>query len=362
MHRDKKVGLALGILLCSIVGAFFFRDDAPRGSTPELKGAQQLDSEIARGNRKPYSDQDANRRSRSSASSIGNDEPEFLRDLASSGNASRNRLNTSRDPFDSQDWNHGSAEPSRSRNDDASGQPVPIPDHNKDWDVADELNPIARREPDVRSAIVTKGRTHVVADGETLSSIAGKYLGSQARYLDVYNANKDQLRSPNDLKVGMKLSIPDSIAGKSGSTRAVVVERTPSTKTTKPTLGTNSSRTTNRVDSATSSDNVEPTKKPKFKPAKSGPAIRRSAEAEDATRGRAFSQLSPIDLEEVDDELIAELEQQTGVTSLAASPNGSASLPRIANATANPAGGLRPETKSDDAIPAPSVGETASSN
>lgn len=28
MHRDKKVGLALAILLCSIVGAFFFRDNA----------------------------------------------------------------------------------------------------------------------------------------------------------------------------------------------------------------------------------------------------------------------------------------------------------------------------------------------
>jgi len=47
MQRDKKVGLALAILLCSIVGAFFIRDEAPKANAPELKNPNRLDSRIA---------------------------------------------------------------------------------------------------------------------------------------------------------------------------------------------------------------------------------------------------------------------------------------------------------------------------
>ena len=48
---------------------------------------------------------------------------------------------------------------------------------------------------------------HVVGSGETLSSIAGKHLGSTAKYHELYEMNKDQLSSPNSLQVGMKLLV-----------------------------------------------------------------------------------------------------------------------------------------------------------
>ncbi len=49
---------------------------------------------------------------------------------------------------------------------------------------------------------------HVVQPGETLTAIALQYYGSVSRYLDLYEANKDQLSSPNQLRPNMKLRIP----------------------------------------------------------------------------------------------------------------------------------------------------------
>lgn len=52
-----------------------------------------------------------------------------------------------------------------------------------------------------------------VLPGDTLSGIAMKTLGSYSRYLDIYNANRDRLNSPDDLRLGMMLVIPNDSAG-----------------------------------------------------------------------------------------------------------------------------------------------------
>jgi nucleoid-associated protein YgaU len=49
---------------------------------------------------------------------------------------------------------------------------------------------------------------HTVASGETLSKIAKTYLGDANRYMEIFNANKDQLSDPDKIKVGQKLTIP----------------------------------------------------------------------------------------------------------------------------------------------------------
>ena len=49
---------------------------------------------------------------------------------------------------------------------------------------------------------------HTVKSGDTLSAIAKKLLGSANRYMDIFNANKDQLSDPDKIKVGHKLVIP----------------------------------------------------------------------------------------------------------------------------------------------------------
>lgn len=49
---------------------------------------------------------------------------------------------------------------------------------------------------------------HVVRPGETLSALAAKYLGNRSHYDQIFEANRDQLTSPDALQVGMRLRIP----------------------------------------------------------------------------------------------------------------------------------------------------------
>jgi len=50
--------------------------------------------------------------------------------------------------------------------------------------------------------------THTITDGDTLSRLAGQYLGSSERYLEIYEANRDLLASPDLLPIGKVLKIP----------------------------------------------------------------------------------------------------------------------------------------------------------
>lgn len=52
------------------------------------------------------------------------------------------------------------------------------------------------------------GRTHVVTEGDTLFSLAEKYYQDKARFVDIYQANREVLTSPDQLPVGTELTIP----------------------------------------------------------------------------------------------------------------------------------------------------------
>ncbi|GIW72913.1 MAG: hypothetical protein KatS3mg102_2455 [Planctomycetota bacterium] len=59
------------------------------------------------------------------------------------------------------------------------------------------------------TASTPSGRIHVVQPGDTLYRLAAHYLGSGTAYTRIYEANRDQMRSPNDLRVGMRIVIPE---------------------------------------------------------------------------------------------------------------------------------------------------------
>jgi nucleoid-associated protein YgaU len=52
-------------------------------------------------------------------------------------------------------------------------------------------------------------RTHRIVDGDTLSALAGKYLGQADRYLEIFEYNRDVLRDPDLLPIGVELRIPN---------------------------------------------------------------------------------------------------------------------------------------------------------
>ncbi|MEM6459995.1 MAG: LysM domain-containing protein [Planctomycetota bacterium] len=87
----------------------------------------------------------------------------------------------------------------------------------------DLLNPAPPPAPPVL-------RTHVVAAGETMSSIALDAYGSAARWSDIANANP--LVDPNRLRVGQELRLPDLAATASGPAPAEEADDAPRRGTT----------------------------------------------------------------------------------------------------------------------------------
>ena len=50
--------------------------------------------------------------------------------------------------------------------------------------------------------------THTIVDGDTLTHLAERYLGSADRYLEIYELNSDVLSSPDLLPIGKQLNLP----------------------------------------------------------------------------------------------------------------------------------------------------------
>jgi LysM repeat protein len=89
--------------------------------------------------------------------------------------------------------------------------------------TTDEVNQIwnaIKTIPDWRSDVVADikatgatsaqagEQTYTVKSGDTLSKIAKELLGDSNAYMDIFNANKDQLSDPNKIKPGQVLKIP----------------------------------------------------------------------------------------------------------------------------------------------------------
>jgi nucleoid-associated protein YgaU len=86
---------------------------------------------------------------------------------------------------------------------------------NKIWDAIKTI-------PDWKSDIVADikataggasagaggGTNYTVKAGDTLSKIAKEHLGDANAYMDIFNANKDQLKDPDRIKPGQVLKIP----------------------------------------------------------------------------------------------------------------------------------------------------------
>lgn len=86
----------------------------------------------------------------------------------------------------------------------------------------DEMNRIwdaIKTVPDWRNDIVGDIRvdpnaptttTYEVKAGDTLSKIAREHLGDANAYMKIFDANKDQLRDPNQIRPGQVLKIPSA--------------------------------------------------------------------------------------------------------------------------------------------------------
>lgn len=65
-----------------------------------------------------------------------------------------------------------------------------------------------KQSPQTQNATRAAARRHTVRSGDTLSKLAQEYYGNRARWRDIYQANRNVMRTESDLKVGMELVIP----------------------------------------------------------------------------------------------------------------------------------------------------------
>ena len=54
----------------------------------------------------------------------------------------------------------------------------------------------------------TPAATYTVKAGDTLSKIAKEHLGNANAYMEIFNANRDQLTDPDKIKPGQVLKLP----------------------------------------------------------------------------------------------------------------------------------------------------------
>ena len=93
-------------------------------------------------------------------------------------------------------------------------------------DAPGSASPAAEPAASVKSAVpppavsapepnrIAKGKTtslrHTVAEGDTLFSLAERYYGDRGRSTEIYQANRQVLRTPEELPPGTELLIPET--------------------------------------------------------------------------------------------------------------------------------------------------------
>ena len=259
MHPDKKVGLALGILLIGITGAFFFRNDAPSQAqeTLTLTDPDSLDRKASQKPGAPYFPEPKVEQSEGDAG-LG---------LASVPEISASDVIPGLPRVGPTGHQGMLAEPInldalQNPSEQFADRMAPLPSPGQDLDSLENVlaqNAEARRNDqhssdEAENDVVvdgslataksgqTHGRlpaaqatfiTHEVVAGDNLSRLAKKYLGSHTKYLTLYEANRDLLATPDDLSLGMKLKIPvKASAGNASSIKGPASSSTSTATTT----------------------------------------------------------------------------------------------------------------------------------
>ncbi|MCC6579570.1 MAG: LysM peptidoglycan-binding domain-containing protein [Phycisphaeraceae bacterium] len=118
----------------------------------------------------------------------------------------------------------------------ALGQKLTIPNKSGLISAASATPASATASTPASSSSTSGTRYIVVEPGQTLSIIAEEHLGASKRWDEILAANRDTLKSPDQLKVGMKLRLPEKATGGFLDHAATTGGPTPSAKpaTAKP--------------------------------------------------------------------------------------------------------------------------------
>ncbi|VAX40915.1 hypothetical protein MNBD_PLANCTO02-2268 [hydrothermal vent metagenome] len=230
MHREKRLGLAMGLLIVAIVGAFFFRlKPTSHDQLPPLAQQEKIDEIIEQMPAGPYLAglEEDNSPIPQSESQHRFSQKRPLWNMPESTNKQQLANNTSK------------TKPSAT----TTLSPIPQEQKRKTFSVSQRriIKPAKKNQTGISSNSIEepvfdlppievslkkeifkkpepshtepshttfKARPYRVKAGDTLSSLAEKYLGDKNRYQEIYRANKSKLRSADDLRVGMLIRMP----------------------------------------------------------------------------------------------------------------------------------------------------------
>jgi hypothetical protein len=229
MHTDRKIGFAMGILLIGIVAALFFRNEPlTDADLPSVRREKELNERLRERDVAVYlDDSDAEDTSVTEADS---EPPWTLRDVlrgmsernkavpapvGSDRDAQKERLESGGIVISDAPDEKNSARPIE-KSFPESGPFAILPDRTLPpfpRDAAAEQQGIPSAAIPSESAessfqVPEEFDEYIVKYGDTLSGIAQKMLGSQSRYQEIYEANRDRMSSPDRLDVGKPLRIP----------------------------------------------------------------------------------------------------------------------------------------------------------
>lgn len=237
MHPDRKIGIAMGILLIGVVGALFFRNEPLDQQTSfGMRREQELNERLKErdvavyfedgqpvGSETDEVDEVERQLQKLMQTDLYPDDPQpqhdnhadpppvaatppaishdgVLIDPSGQLRPARPLRHPTPRPADSESktLNAVSALPALSD----TGSSTGLSDSTSEPIVSDA------RPPDSASTDRPQYEEYTVQFGDTLSEIAERFLGSQARYRDIYEANRDRMASPDQLKVGKAIRIP----------------------------------------------------------------------------------------------------------------------------------------------------------
>ena len=83
-----------------------------------------------------------------------------------------------------------------------------VPDWKNEVNADIQVSAAQPQPVGTSGASATAQRTYTVKSGDTLSKIAQEFLGDANAYRTIFEANRDQLTSPDQIRVGQQLKIP----------------------------------------------------------------------------------------------------------------------------------------------------------
>ena len=217
MHPDRKVGFAMGILLVGVIAALFFRNEPMiLDELPSVTRERELNQQLRERDVAIYLEDDGD--SGASESSISDSDQPTLKDL----------LGDMHDRQPSIAVPIGVGAVTTDTNDIAAAKhdeplkyaPPVVPDDDPESRQAfaednSQTEPVEMFDLEDVTSEPTEPEIeydeYTVQYGDTLSGIAERFLGSQRRYQELYEANKDRMSGPDRLQVGKAIRIPRTI-------------------------------------------------------------------------------------------------------------------------------------------------------